>query len=218
MGIHDIRLADLTGRARIRHAALHLFASEGYAQASLRSIALRAEVSLALIAHHFGSKHQLRDAVDAWVLAMFERAAANAAGAGKAADDAICGAFAAAVGDLVGARPEIRAYLRRSAVVDATPNGIALVGSLLAITRGVVQRSRSGGEGDLGWQSLQLLLLVLGPALLEPILQRCIPDLFAEPGAQVRRDLDLRWLQPDRVGAPPALLQSERPSWPLAHV
>ncbi len=75
----DIRLADLTGRARIRHAALHLFGAEGYAQTSLRSIAHTAGVSLALIAHHFGSKHQLRDAVDAWVLATFERAAREAA-------------------------------------------------------------------------------------------------------------------------------------------
>ena len=43
----DLPLADLTGKARIRHVALHLFATRGCAQTPLRLIAEKAHVSLA---------------------------------------------------------------------------------------------------------------------------------------------------------------------------
>jgi len=188
----DIRLADLTGRARIRYAALALFAAEGYAHTSLRSIAQKAQVSLALIAHHFGSKHQLRDAVDKWVLAIFESAASEAAlGEGSVSDEMACRAFAARIGDIMAMHPEVRGYLRRTTVVDAAPNGIALIGSLLTLLRGLMKRSRpSRTEHDCAGQSLQFLLLALGPALLEPVLQRYMPDLFAEPGTRAVRAPD----------------------------
>ncbi|WP_168211869.1 TetR family transcriptional regulator [Ruania zhangjianzhongii] len=60
---------DLTRRARIRDAALALFAERGYAGASVRAIAEAAGVSSALVAHHFGSKPDLRRACDEHVLA-----------------------------------------------------------------------------------------------------------------------------------------------------
>jgi AcrR family transcriptional regulator len=59
--------ADLTGRARIRDAAIGCFATEGFG-ASVRTIADRAGVSPGLITHHFGSKDALRAACDAEVL------------------------------------------------------------------------------------------------------------------------------------------------------
>jgi len=197
----DILLADLTGRARIRHAALALFAAEGYAQTSLRSIAQRAQVSLALIAHHFGSKHQLRDAVDKWVLAIFEKAAADAAlGEGSAAGETACRAFAAGIGDIMAMQPEVRGYLRRMIVVDAAPNGIAMIGALLALLRGLMERSHSQrSEHDRGEQSLQFLLLALGPALLEPVLQRYMPDLFTESSLRAGRAMDAQASSSGRV-------------------
>ena len=70
----DLPLADLTGKARIRHVALHLFATRGCAQTPLRLIAEKAHVSLALISHHFGTKHELRDAVEQYIVASFEKA------------------------------------------------------------------------------------------------------------------------------------------------
>ena len=47
--------SDLTARARIRDEAIECFAEEGFG-ASMRTIAARADVSLGLITHHFGSK------------------------------------------------------------------------------------------------------------------------------------------------------------------
>jgi AcrR family transcriptional regulator len=58
---------DLTARARIRDAALLRFARDGFG-AGLRAIAADAQVSPALVIHHFGSKDGLRAACDAHVL------------------------------------------------------------------------------------------------------------------------------------------------------
>ncbi len=55
---------DLTARARIRDAALHLFGEVGFRTATVRGIADRAGVSAALVVHHFRSKEGLRQAVE----------------------------------------------------------------------------------------------------------------------------------------------------------
>jgi AcrR family transcriptional regulator len=59
---------DLTGRARIRDAALAEFAENGMRGATIRSIATRAGVSPALVQHHFGTKQDLRAACDDFML------------------------------------------------------------------------------------------------------------------------------------------------------
>ena len=60
--------SDLTARARIREAAIELFADRGIEGATIRDIAERAGVSSGLLRHHFGSKEGLRDACDEYVL------------------------------------------------------------------------------------------------------------------------------------------------------
>ncbi|WP_078289074.1 helix-turn-helix domain-containing protein [Mycobacterium sp. D16R24] len=59
---------DLTARARIRDAALHEFGEKGYDGATIRGIAARAGVSSGLLRHHFGSKQELRDACDEYLV------------------------------------------------------------------------------------------------------------------------------------------------------
>lgn len=63
----DPRPDDLTARARIRDAAMELFARHGYAGTSIRDVAQVAEVSPGLVQHHFGSKAGLREACDVTV-------------------------------------------------------------------------------------------------------------------------------------------------------
>lgn len=65
--------SDLTARALIRDAALRLFADHGSDAVSLRQIAEQAEVSPALVLHHYGSKAGLREAVDAYASDAFGR-------------------------------------------------------------------------------------------------------------------------------------------------
>ncbi|MEI8409196.1 MULTISPECIES: TetR family transcriptional regulator [unclassified Kribbella] len=55
---------DLTARARIRDAAIQLWAERGVEGASIRDIAAEAGVSSGLVRHHFGSKQALREACD----------------------------------------------------------------------------------------------------------------------------------------------------------
>lgn len=59
---------DLTARARIRDAAMRLFAEKGVEGTTVRDIAAAAQVSPGLLRHHFGSKDGLRDACDAYAL------------------------------------------------------------------------------------------------------------------------------------------------------
>jgi AcrR family transcriptional regulator len=60
---------DLTARARIRDAAIGLFAERGIDGATIRDIAQAAQVSSGLLRHHFGSKEGLRDACDEFAMA-----------------------------------------------------------------------------------------------------------------------------------------------------
>lgn len=95
---------DLTARARIRDAALAEFAEHGYAGAGIRGIARRAEVSPALVQHHFGTKERLRRACDEHVLAAVHQTAALL---GRAGDTS-------APGGLAGVTPLAVTYLARS--------------------------------------------------------------------------------------------------------
>ncbi|MGA7206369.1 MAG: TetR family transcriptional regulator [Specibacter sp.] len=62
---------DLTGRARLRDAAIECFAANGFDE-SLRAIAARAGVTAGLVRHHFGSKEVLRAECDATVLDRYQ--------------------------------------------------------------------------------------------------------------------------------------------------
>ncbi|MEQ4724624.1 helix-turn-helix domain-containing protein [Nonomuraea sp. B19D2] len=69
MGEQVPEAVDLTARARMREAAMRLFAEKGYAATSVADIAKAAGVSGGLIRHHFGSKAGLRRACDQAVVA-----------------------------------------------------------------------------------------------------------------------------------------------------
>jgi AcrR family transcriptional regulator len=64
----DPAFEDLTARARIRDAAIRLFAERGIDGTTVRDIAREAGVSPGLLRHHFGSKEALREACDTYAL------------------------------------------------------------------------------------------------------------------------------------------------------
>jgi TetR/AcrR family transcriptional regulator, regulator of cefoperazone and chloramphenicol sensitivity len=68
---------DLTGRARIRDAAIRRFGVDGFG-ASVRAIAADAGVSPGLVIHHFGSKEGLRAVCDEHVLRVIREAETDA--------------------------------------------------------------------------------------------------------------------------------------------
>jgi len=115
---------DLTGRARIRDAALELFGSEGFARASVRAIAAKAGVSAALVTHHFGSKDALRKECDAYVVAAVR-------GGPKGADGFDDPAGLAAMLESAG---PVRRYMAR-AFLDGTPEAGELFDEIVAATQ-----------------------------------------------------------------------------------
>lgn len=107
---------DLTAKAVIRDQALALFAQRGPDAVTVREVAAAADVSPALVVHHYGSKQGLREAVDAHVMGVFEAMFAAA----TAQPDAFAGTapvVAASFAELMLAHlppgSPIPAYLRR---------------------------------------------------------------------------------------------------------
>lgn len=171
--------ADLTARARIRLAALGLFARQGFAGTSLRAIAAEAGVSHALVRHHFGSKEGLRVAVDEDVLDTFDTALDRLGGAAGGGEP--LSAFGAASAQLFGTDDVRREYLRR-ALLEGGEVSARLFDRLLAGTRERLAELGGGAEDPPGeWAPYQVLFLVLGPMLLEPVMAPGLPKPVFAP-------------------------------------
>ncbi|APX33221.1 TetR family transcriptional regulator [Brachybacterium sp. P6-10-X1] len=102
---------DLTARARLRDAALIVYARHGAKGATVQAIAAEAGVSTGLIRHHFGSKDGLLAACDAHAIGTLLEQAREAL-----AEDSARPGFA--TGMYHSSRPEVR-YLAR-ALVDGS--------------------------------------------------------------------------------------------------
>ncbi|MDX3226761.1 helix-turn-helix domain-containing protein [Streptomyces sp. ME19-01-6] len=182
--------ADLTGRARLREAALELFAERGFEATSTRAVAAAAGLSPALVTRHFGSKQGLRAAVDEYVLGRIGEALG-----GLDAEGADGGALMASLGEvsarLFGADPVLRGYLRQALLEDSEASA-ALFGRLLSGARGELERLRKvSGESARGadeeWAPFQLLCLILGPLLLERVMQPNVSAPMFAPEVLARR-------------------------------
>jgi len=105
---------DLTARARIRDAAIDLFAERGFGQATVRDIAQAAGVSSGLLRHHFGSKDGLREACDEYAMARMAELRAAMLKSGRLTDQTF-------MGTVHPVAMRLQAYLVRSMVDNATP-------------------------------------------------------------------------------------------------
>lgn len=77
---------DRTARARIRDAAIAVIAAEGPSRVTARKVASAAEVSPALVIHHYGSMESLRAECDHHVAARVRRLKSEAIAEGPALD------------------------------------------------------------------------------------------------------------------------------------
>lgn len=68
---------DFTTRSKIRNAAIDLFGRHGFAHTTIRDVASYAQVSPALVIHHFASKNGLREACDRHILGVISQRAAD---------------------------------------------------------------------------------------------------------------------------------------------
>jgi AcrR family transcriptional regulator len=103
---------DLTAKARIRNAALDLYAEHGEDRTSMRAIAAAAGVTVGLVAHHFGNRDGVRDAVEQLVVDHFRVAIRQTPVRGT--PEEISAGRNAGVAEMLRRNPIIVDYLRRA--------------------------------------------------------------------------------------------------------
>jgi TetR/AcrR family transcriptional regulator, regulator of cefoperazone and chloramphenicol sensitivity len=162
--------ADLTSSARIRETAMALFARSGVAGTSLRAVARAAGVSPALVVHHFGSKDGLREAVDKAVVARFTDRLHSVP-----LDDADqLERRGRLLADLIREEPLLCDYIAR-ALAEGTEPSADLFRRLFAAARadeGLVAAGAIRPGTDPEWRALHQLMLVVGPLILRPLVER----------------------------------------------
>jgi TetR/AcrR family transcriptional regulator, regulator of cefoperazone and chloramphenicol sensitivity len=184
--IGDPGFEDLTARARIRDAALRLFAERGIDGATIRDIARAAGVSGGLVRHHFGSKEGLRDACDAHALQRLMAIKEQAVLEGRMADP----------GFLPAAHPTILLlyrYLARS-MVDGSKAAASMFDDMVEVAEQWLDRHNPGQSGDPRAYAAVLVAMQTGLLVLHEHLSRALgADIFGPEGhlRMIRAAIDL---------------------------
>jgi AcrR family transcriptional regulator len=163
--------ADLSAVAAIRIAAMGLFAERGYAEVTIRQVAVAAGVSPALVIHHYGSKEQLRAVIDERVTAFVETLLADLERAPADGGASVAQLFA----DRIEREPAMAGYIRRM-LSDGSPAGVALFGRLYQATRagmhqleqaGVIRAARDDAVRDAFLLCNDLAVVLLRPHITQ---------------------------------------------------
>ena len=166
---------DLTARARIRDAALRLFAERGLDGTTIRDIAREAGVSGGLIRHHFGSKDDLRAACDSYALDQMMRIKEQAVLEGQLSNPAFMSA----------AHPTMLLtlrYLARS-LVDGSPAAVAMYDEMVALGEDWLTRHHAGQVSDPHAYSAVLVAMQSGLLMMHSQLSRWLgADIFTAEG------------------------------------
>jgi AcrR family transcriptional regulator len=170
---------DLTAKARIRNAALDLYAQYGADRISLRDIASAADVTVGLVQHHFKTKAGLRDAVDQLVVDYFAHAIAEVPAKGSARH--VAAARDRAVAQMLRDNPPVVDYVRRTFLEPADNH---LLDVLVDLTRREVAALRGSGlastERSESAQVLGVMVRQMGELLLQPMVD-AVWDRIAVP-------------------------------------
>ncbi|MET9037774.1 TetR/AcrR family transcriptional regulator [Streptomyces mirabilis] len=171
----------------MREAASELFAEHGFAATSTRSMAAAAGLSPALVTRHFGSTQGQRAAVDEYVL---DRIGEQLRDLGSVEPGRGPMVSLGEVSDRVlGADPVLRGYLRHALLEDSAASA-ELFGRLLPGARAGTERlSEVHGEQapDEEGAPFQMRCLILGPLLLERVMQPNLDEPMFGPEAPARR-------------------------------
>ena len=135
---------DQTARAHIRECALSLFADRGFDAVTVREIAACADVSPALVLHHYGSKEGLREAVDAHVAGLFDDMLKQGPEVWEAATTLEFAGFAEILLANLPPGTRIPAYLRR-VFLSGDPVGMQLFRRWVEMTVGLSQQLIDAG-------------------------------------------------------------------------
>lgn len=167
------RPEDLTAKARIRNAALTLFAAADDSGASMRAIASAAGVTVGLVVHHYGTKDQLRESVEARIVELFAEAIAKAPIGGDSHNIRVD--RDAAVASMLAAHPSVVNYLRRT-LLDVNRDNGRLLERLAELAANSIRQLQDAGlastRRDLARQVTEILMTQLGQLFLQPLADR----------------------------------------------
>jgi len=164
---------DLTASARIRGAAMRLFAERGFDATSIRDVAAEAGVSSSLVVHHFKTKAQLKAATDARLIAVLTEMLAELP-TGEAAD------FGETVGSMTEKlrdEPDLMGYLRRM-LVDGGEAATGLFMGLVEATVAELAAQEAAGvvlpSADPRTRAVFLIVNDLGAIVLRDLVQHAL--------------------------------------------
>ncbi|WUH97349.1 TetR family transcriptional regulator [Spirillospora sp. NBC_00431] len=172
------RAEDLTGKARIRDAALLEFAERGVKGATIRGIAKAAGVSPALVQHHFGTKEALRKACDEYVSREIRRVKEESLHGGMASPGFTQLALKTTL--------PIQRYIAR-AMTDGSPAATALFDDLVLYSKEVLETGKPGvskpNTDDLHAYAVVMTGMSLGTFVLHDHLSRSLgADVLTSEG------------------------------------
>lgn len=189
---------DLTAKARIRNAALDLYAEYGASRISLRAVAAEAGVTLGLVQHHFKTKAGLLEAVDQVVVDYFEGALREVDGAEisgqhrtpadhmAARDEAVC--------RMLEQNPPVVNFVRR-ALLEPSDDRMHLLDVLVDLTKREVDTLRESGMSSQNKrQSTQIVAVLvrqMGELLLRPMVD-AVWDRVADQGDSGKPRLSIK--------------------------
>jgi TetR/AcrR family transcriptional regulator, regulator of cefoperazone and chloramphenicol sensitivity len=162
--------ADLTAKARIRNAALDLFAGQGEDRVSLRTVAAHAGVTVGLVQHHYRTKDALRSAVDQLVIDFYATAIRLVPNEGTPAE--VAAARDEAVRTMLNEHPEVVDYVRRATLDPASDR--RLLRGLTDLTRIEIAELRRSGLASTdrpdSSQIIDVMVRQLGRLFLQPMI------------------------------------------------
>lgn len=165
------------GRERLIRQAFALFADRGFDSVTVRDIATASGVSVGLINHHFGSKAGLREAVDAFFIALFEDAITGAAPQPMRAPEDYAVVIDQWIARHEGEWPTIVAYFRR-ALLEESDWGFSLFQRFYGFVQKTVLRMDANGQigpdVDRLWLPFLMMYLELGTMVFDPYIKRVL--------------------------------------------
>ncbi len=181
VSLTDPAFEDLNSRARIRDAALRLFAERGVETSTIREIARAAGVSGGLVRHHFGSKDDLRAACDSYALSQMMRLKEQAVVQGQTAGPDFMST----------AQPAMLLLLKYFArcMVDSSPSASSMFDEMVELCADWLTEHHLGQMKDPHAYAALLVAMELGVLAMREQLSRALgSDIFTPEG-------HLRWLR-----------------------
>ncbi|MGP4028750.1 TetR/AcrR family transcriptional regulator [Actinomadura sp. 3N407] len=194
---------DLTARARIRDAALRVFAERGVSGATIRGIADAAGVSAGLVQHYFGSKEVLRRACDEYAIDVLTTTKREALEGGFSTPGFMSMALSVGL--------PVRRYMAR-ALVDGSPAAADLFDQAVEVSEEMLAQGAPGVSpaktSDPHGYAAVLSAMIFGVTVLHEHLARNLGADPLTPAGHPRMTLAMLDILSDDLLSPELLAQS----------